>query len=97
MENKRIIDLHLDEFKDCLEQIIDVKLNNALNNLHKGEELVSRKKLKERLGIAYSTLDDYTQKGIFKSYRIGGRIFFKWSEIVDAAKRIEHHSYVSKS
>ncbi|NLO00783.1 MAG: hypothetical protein GX126_00495 [Bacteroidales bacterium] len=96
MEKKRIIDLHLDEFKNCLEHIIDERINKALVNFHKGEELVSRKQVKERLGIAYSTLDDYSKKGILKSYRISGRIFFKWSEIVDAAKRVDHYPKIEK-
>jgi hypothetical protein len=89
MENKRVIDLQLDELEDRISAINTALLKSVLSNFHKSEELVSRKQVKERLGIAYSTLDDYTKKGILKSYQLGHRIFYKWHEVINAAHKIE--------
>jgi maltoporin len=91
-EQKRIIDLYFDEFEKSLEQILDSKINSAFNNLELGDNLLSRKQVIKRLGIAPSTLTDYTHKGIFKSYRIGHRVYYKWSEILNAAKEVNYYS-----
>lgn len=87
-KNKRVIDLYYDEFENSLTHIIEKRLNSAIKDLHKGEELVSRNEAKERLGIAYSTLADYTKKGILPSYRIGNRVYYKWSEVVGSAIKV---------
>jgi len=91
MKKIRVIDLHLDEFEEHLDRIIDNRLQKSLETIHSGEELLSRKQMKDRLGIAYSTLDEYSKTGILNSYRIGHRIYFKWSEIVNAAKKVNRY------
>ncbi len=89
MENKRIIDLQLDEFENRLEQILDSRIIKAISDFREGEELLSRIQVIKRLGIAPSTLNDYTHKGILTSYRIGNRVYYKWSEILEAAIKVE--------
>ncbi|HEC44624.1 MAG TPA: DNA-binding protein [Bacteroides sp.] len=92
MENKRIIDIQLDEFESRLEQIIDSRIIKVVSDLKEGEELLSRIQVIKRLGIAPSTLNDYTHKGILTSYRIGNRVYYKWSEILEAAIKVERFS-----
>ena len=89
MENYRIIDLHIDEFENRISKIIDSKIHDALSHQKEGEELVSRQQVRERLGIASSTLSDYTQKGILQSYKIGHRVYYKWSEVVNSALKVQ--------
>jgi len=89
MERKRVIDLNLDELELGLERIIDNRFRKFLESFNKGEELLSRKQVKERLGISYSTLNEYSKSGILTHYRIGSRIYYKWSEIVSAAKKVK--------
>ena len=89
MDRVRVIDLHLDELEDHLRRIIDERLKPSPGLINKGEELLSRRQVRERLGIAYSTLHKYTERNIIPSYKIGNRTYFKWSEIVNAALRVK--------
>jgi len=89
MENKRIIDLNIVEFEDHIGQILDSKLNQALHELKEEEKLLTREQVIKRLGIAPSTLADYTHKGILTSYRIGHRVYYRWSEIINSAVKVE--------
>jgi predicted DNA-binding transcriptional regulator AlpA len=49
-----------------------------------GSDLRTRERVLEELGITAPTLADWTRRGIIPSYRIGGRVYYKQSEI-DAA------------
>ena len=89
MEKIRIIDAYLDEFEDVLEKMFEKKLNEALANKGRGDELLTRAEVIKRLQIAPSTLADYTNKKILTSYKIGHRVFYKWSEILDGGIRVD--------
>lgn len=41
--------------------------------------------------IAKSTLSQWTTQGLIPVHRIGGRIFYKYSEVIDAAKRVRKY------
>lgn len=41
--------------------------------------------------IAKSTLHQWTTEGLIPVHRIGGRIFYKYSEVIEAAKRIKKY------
>lgn len=41
--------------------------------------------------ISRQTLSNWTRDGQIKSYRIGGRVFFKRSEIISAAKEMKKY------
>ena len=87
MDN-RIIDLRLDEFKTIIGDIIRNNLKDVLNK-EGSKELLTRKETAKRLGISLSTLHDYTSKGILPAYRIGNRVYYRWEDILKAAKRVE--------
>lgn len=38
--------------------------------------------------ISKATLHEWTKQGLIPLYRIGGRIFYKYSEVIDSAKRL---------
>lgn len=38
--------------------------------------------------ISKATLHEWTKRGLIPVYRIGGRIFYKYSEVIDSAKRL---------
>ena len=88
-ENKRIIDLYTEEFENLLDARLDEKLKQVLSHLKESETLISRQECMKRLGIVPSTLAEYTNKGILTSYRIGYRVYYKWSEVVAAAVKVE--------
>ncbi len=65
--------------KDAVREVI------AENETPKqGSDLRTRERVLEELGITAPTLADWTRRGIIPSYRIGGRVYYKQSEI-DAA------------
>lgn len=50
-------------------------------------ELLTRKKVAELLGITLPTLHNWTKKGVLKSYRLGTRLRYKKSEVMEALRK----------
>jgi len=87
MEQIQIHQLSLGEFRDLLTEIFSAHLNKA--GKKPDEQLITRKELAKRLGISYPTIQKYSELGILEPRKLGGRIFFLWSEIIDAAIKVE--------
>lgn len=51
--------------------------------------LFSREQTKEYLQITQPTLRKWTQAGLLKAYRLGGRIYYKLHEILDALEEVK--------
>ena len=49
-----------------------------------GEDLLSRKQAMQFLDISSATLDRWSNKGLVNRYGIGGRVYFKKSEIINS-------------
>lgn len=54
------------------------------------EELLTRKATAELLGITLPTLREYTRRGYLTAYRIGARVRYKRSEVVDGLHRTRY-------
>lgn len=50
------------------------------------KELLTRKEIMELLGIASCTLYRWQTEGIVKPYKLGGKVYFKYSEILESLK-----------
>ena len=61
-----------------------------------GPRYLTRKEAKELLKISYVTIDDYTRKGIIKGSKIGSRILYLESNILEAVKDIPVRKYQRK-
>jgi excisionase family DNA binding protein len=66
------------------------RIETTLNNLSQTpqttshpEKLLTRKEVAELLNVSCVTLHDWTKKGIVKAYRIGNRIRYKETEIME--------------
>jgi hypothetical protein len=55
------------------------------------EKYISEKEARKILPVTAPTFRSYRSQGLFPSYRVGGRIFYKPSEIMEAAKRIRKY------
>jgi hypothetical protein len=70
-----------------LSEIVGNALTNAMKGIHpeksenNGEILLSRKETAEKIKISLVTLNDYTKRGLLKSYIIGGRVLYKSKEV----------------
>lgn len=87
MEQIQILRLSLDEFKDLLSDVVQ----EHLNNLDQGspEELLTINEVVSRLKISKPSLTKYSDLGILTRYKIGKRVYYRWDEILAAAKKIE--------
>ena len=67
-----------------------VNEDNKFTSNHKLKEvLLSREETKQYLSITYPTLRKWTKDGILKCYQLGGRVYYKLHEILDALIRVE--------
>ena len=93
MEQLQILQLSLDEFKDLLAEILQQNLQDVTFN--QPDQLLSRKEVARRLGISLASIHKYSELGILKPRKIGGRIFYLWSEILKAAIAIEPRNLIN--
>lgn len=82
---------------------VDTFISQILTAINNAFETKQRKEFEEKLfsaadacklfspAIAKSTLHQWTAEGLIPVYRIGGRIFYKYSEVIEAAKRIKKY------
>lgn len=62
---------------------------NFQSNQTVAEVLLSREETKEYLSITFPTLRKWTKDGILKGYQLGGRVYYKLHEILEALIRVE--------
>jgi hypothetical protein len=74
-----------------LADLISENVKASIQNLAKGlselstpqqKEIVTRKEVAEMFGISFVTLHEWTKNGILSPSKIGGRTFFKRSELM---------------
>lgn len=52
------------------------------------DKTLTRKQAAQYLGVSLSTLDTWAKNGIIKSHGIGGKVFYKMSDINSSMKTI---------
>jgi predicted DNA-binding transcriptional regulator AlpA len=52
-----------------------------------GEDVMTREQVKNLLGCSYVTLHKHVEKGRFKKYSLGGRSYYKRSEILETINK----------
>jgi excisionase family DNA binding protein len=57
------------------------------------EKYLTRKETAKLLQVSLVTLNEWSKKGIIQSYRIGGRIRYKYSEINESLKEVKNLKY----
>ena len=70
-----------------LEALINGLKVNSINNPE--VTLLSRKEVADFFNISLVTLHKWTKKGVVKSYKIGNKVRFKKSEVLEALKIVE--------
>lgn len=63
--------------------------NSERNDSTELKELLTRKQTAELLNINSATLWRYTKKGKLISHGIGGRVYYKRSEVLEAVKSLK--------
>ncbi|MBF6641805.1 helix-turn-helix domain-containing protein [Flavobacterium sp. J49] len=76
---------------------IKVVLENFASSTKSNDDnrLLSRTETAEMLGISLTTLWDYTRKDIIPAFRIGNKIRYKKSDVMEALQK--HNKFSSKT
>lgn len=79
------------EAETLLNSIADLKsrLETLQNTVQGNPEttLLTRKEVADMLGVSLVTIHEWSKKGVLISYRIGNRVRFKQSEVLEAIKQ----------
>lgn len=70
-------------FNDFLKEL-NVEISKCLvEHLRRSDdnELLTRKQLRQKYGLSYSTIHRYMTRGILRPNRIGGKVFFDKKQI----------------
>jgi excisionase family DNA binding protein len=78
----------LEELLLHIEQLIDAKLNIKSKQNEKETLYITRKEVAKLLKISLPTLHDYTKMGWLKSYRIGNRVLYKESDVIQSIENV---------
>jgi len=83
------INIPLDEYENLQKEWIKECLKSVLKDTKKEEQnsekfYLTIDEVCQRLKISAPTLNSYTKKGFLKSYKIGSRVLYKFSEIDSA-------------
>jgi hypothetical protein len=73
----------LEELKGIIGHAVNdaIKPIQELNSTPTSQKLLTRKETADKLKISLVTLNDWSRRGMLKSYMIGGRVLYKDSEI----------------
>jgi hypothetical protein len=72
-------DILAQERQKTIEKVVETF--NNISGFSKQSDLLSRDDTCKYFGISKPCLHDWTRKGILKSYKVGGRVFYKRKEI----------------
>lgn len=90
--SSKITQLHSLEPKEILDPIQEIKLliENLKSNFQpkRPEEYLTRQEVSKILKIDLSSVHNWTKREILQSYQIGGRVYYKRSEIEKALVKL---------
>jgi hypothetical protein len=87
MSSIQMIQVTPNELADLISENVKTSIQNlakGLNELNQPhqKEIVSRKEVAEMFDVSLVTIHDWMNNDILKPYKIGGRTFFKRSELM---------------
>lgn len=82
----------LEELSTSILNGVDDRIQSLVEKPNKPRTYLSRKQVKELLGVSYVTLNEWGKKGILIPYRIGCKVYFKSDELDTAFKKIHDRS-----
>jgi excisionase family DNA binding protein len=79
----------LNELLERIGQLIDAKISHLPQTKTKEQSgYLSRKEVSELLKITLPTLHDWTKLNYLKSYKMGTRVLYKESEVIEMLERV---------
>ena len=83
----QLLELSLDDLRTLLSDVVKEQMKQYEKDTP--EQLLTRKEVAEKLSISLPTLHKYTELGILIQHKIGERVYYRWDEVLSAAKKIE--------
>ena len=74
--------------ENLLEEIKS-KVNSIEKKIYVQNRLLSRTETAELLSVNVSTLHNWHKKGILEPYALGGRVYYKYEDIINSLELIE--------
>ncbi len=91
MTNLILTQIPLEDFKTAISEAVRIEVEK-LGILKKDEpdtEYITRKQTSTMLGVSLPTLNDWSKRGIIKSYRIASRVRYKKAEVLTALSQVQ--------
>ena len=87
---KRVIDMYESDFQQTIETTIKKLLGEVVPAVN-DEKLIGTEEACKLFvpAISRQTLANWTKEGLLKVYKLSGRIYYKQSEIISAAKELK--------
>ena len=84
IENASLQELAI-EIKEIVKQAFET---NKLNTQRDSERVLTRKETSELLQVSFVTLNKWNKLGVLPAFSVGTRVYYKWSDVQDAMKRV---------
>jgi len=69
---------------DALRELMPIQPQKNLTSANDAEKYLTRKEVANYLQISLPTLHDYSKRQILKSYKIGNKVRYKASEVIES-------------
>jgi hypothetical protein len=92
MKTIQIIQISLEELQNEIKRGVEAGLGDKLIdplNTKKTKEYLTRNDVSKMLQIDISTVHNWSKKGILSAYQIGGRIYYRSSDIENAIIKLK--------
>jgi excisionase family DNA binding protein len=93
MEKLILDQISVDDLISRLAVRVREEIHDYIPSPEPPEKYLTRKETAKLLQISLVTLNEWSKKGIIQSYRIGGRIRYKKTEIDEALKEVKNLKY----
>jgi excisionase family DNA binding protein len=93
MERLLLNQITVEELADQLVAALRKDIGTSILKPEPPERYLSRNEAAKLLRISLPTLNEWSKNGILESYKIGGRILYKQSEIEGEFTAVKHNKY----
>ena len=85
MEKQILISLSVAEFKELVkESLMEIFIEQEKDKKPQDDKMLTRRELADLLHVSLPTIQKYQNEGRIKYYRIGSRVLYKKSEVLDS-------------
>lgn len=90
METVQFIQVTPEQLQDAILEGVKRQLDDLKKNFEPKtpNEYLTRNEVSEMLSVDLSTVHNYTKKGILQAYQIGGRVYYKRTEVENSIVKL---------